>query len=140
MEIITNGQVNRYTTDNVFPFFTIGHFTAGETVKVRIAFPENSTVTFQTPEFFALNLKPTRKPLKGCTNKKFMCKPKEIPLLQIFQQTTIQVSFSPFLMIKGGQRRSIINLSLFEGLKKDLWLLMSLKEKDKLFYISFHMG
>ena len=56
VEIITNGQVNRYTTDNVFPFFTIGHFTAGETVKVRIAFPENSTVTFQNPEFFALNL------------------------------------------------------------------------------------
>ena len=90
--------------------------------------------------FLLWTFRPTRKPLKRYTNKKFMCKPKEIPSLQILQQTTIQVSFLHFLMIKGGQRRWMNNLSLFEELKKDLWLLMSLKEKDRLFYSSFHMG
>ena len=56
VEIIVNDHVNRYSTDNVFPFFTVGNFKSGETVTIRIAFPENSTVTFQAPEFFALDL------------------------------------------------------------------------------------
>ena len=54
VEIITNGQVNRYTTDNVFPFFTIGHFTAGETVKVRIAFPEKFYSNLPNSRIFLL--------------------------------------------------------------------------------------
>jgi len=56
IEIGYNGQTQRYTIDNAFPFFSIGHFDTEETVTIRISFPENSTVSFRTPEFFALDL------------------------------------------------------------------------------------
>ena len=45
-----------YTIDNAFPFFSIGHFDTEETVTIRMSFPENSTVSFDVPEFFALDL------------------------------------------------------------------------------------
>ena len=56
IEISYNGQNQRYTIDNAFPFFSIGHFDTEETVTIRMSFPENSTVSFDTPEFFALDL------------------------------------------------------------------------------------
>ena len=56
IEISYNGQTQRYTIDNAFPFFSIGHFDTEETVTIRLSFPENSTVSFDTPEFFALDL------------------------------------------------------------------------------------
>ena len=56
IEISYNGQTQRYTIDNAFPFFSIGHFDTEETVTIRMSFPENSTVSFDTPEFFALDL------------------------------------------------------------------------------------
>ena len=56
IEISYNGQNQRYTIDNAFPFFSIGHFDTGETATIRMSFPENSTVSFDTPEFFALDL------------------------------------------------------------------------------------
>lgn len=56
IEITYNGQTQRYTIDNAFPFFSIGHFDAEKTITIRMSFPENSTVSFRTPEFFALDL------------------------------------------------------------------------------------
>ena len=51
VEIITNGQVNRYTTDNVFHSSPLVTLQQEKLLRSRIAFPENSTVTFQNPEF-----------------------------------------------------------------------------------------
>ena len=42
----------------IMPFhsFRLAILTQRETVTIRMSFPENSTVSFDTPEFFALDL------------------------------------------------------------------------------------
>ena len=57
----TMDRPNAIPIDNAFPFFSIGHFDTEETVTIRMSFPENSTVSFDTPEFFALDLNNTHK-------------------------------------------------------------------------------
>ena len=55
VDITVNNFTERYTTNNVFPFFNAGYFSQSQTVSIRFTFPDNSTVSFDTPEFFAVN-------------------------------------------------------------------------------------
>ena len=72
IEISYNGQTQRYTIDNAFPFFSIGHFDTEETVTIRMSFPENSTVSFDTPEFLLWILTNTHKLSLAFVSKKLL--------------------------------------------------------------------
>ena len=61
IEISYNGQTQRYTIDNAFPFFSIGHFDTEETVTIRMSFPENSTVSLIHQNFLLWILTNTHK-------------------------------------------------------------------------------
>ena len=56
VDITVNNVTTRYSTNNVFPFFNIGYFNQSQTISVRFTFPQNSTVSFNSPEFFAVNV------------------------------------------------------------------------------------
>lgn len=51
-----NGITNHYKTNNVFPFFNVGNFPQEETITLEVSFPENAQVSFDSPEFYAVNL------------------------------------------------------------------------------------
>ncbi|MGT2907603.1 YfhO family protein [Streptococcus dentiloxodontae] len=50
-----NGISKSHSTDNTFSFFDIGYFENEETVDITFSFPANESVTFDTPNFYALN-------------------------------------------------------------------------------------
>lgn len=56
VDITINGITNHYKTNNVFPFFNIGNYPQETTVTVAVSFPENKQVSYDTPEFYAVNL------------------------------------------------------------------------------------
>lgn len=61
VDITVNNVTTRYSTNNVFPFFNIGYFNQAQTISVRFTFPQNSTVSFNSPEFFAVNIEQYKK-------------------------------------------------------------------------------
>ncbi|MDB8666030.1 YfhO family protein, partial [Streptococcus anginosus] len=52
---VNNNQKMHYGTNNVFPFFNLGYFKQKQTITVKISFPDNSKVSFDSPEFYTLN-------------------------------------------------------------------------------------
>ena len=58
----------------IMPFhsFSIGHFDTEETVTIRMSFPENSTVSFDTPEFLLWILTNTHKLSLAFVSKKLL--------------------------------------------------------------------
>ncbi|KXT74274.1 ABC transporter, permease protein [Streptococcus sp. DD10] len=56
LDITVQGKSYHYKTNNVFPFFNIGYFSTAQTITIEINFPENSEVSYNTPEFYGLNL------------------------------------------------------------------------------------
>ncbi|KXT84918.1 ABC transporter, permease protein [Streptococcus sp. DD11] len=57
IDITVNDLTSRYPTNNVFPFFNVGYFSQEQTIAVRLTFPDNATVSFDEPEFFAVDTK-----------------------------------------------------------------------------------
>lgn len=56
VNITVNNITSRYKTSNVFPFFNVGNFPSETTVTIDVSFPENSQVSYDKPEFYAVNL------------------------------------------------------------------------------------
>lgn len=56
VHITVNNVSNRFTIDNAFAFFNVGHFSEVQEVKVTIFFPQNNQVSFDTPQFYGLDL------------------------------------------------------------------------------------
>lgn len=56
VQIMVDNQVYNYTLDNAFAFFNVGFFTAGQEVTIRLIFPDNDQVSFDVPQFYALDL------------------------------------------------------------------------------------
>ena len=56
VDISINGITHHYKTNNVFPFFNLGNYPQEETVTVEVSFPENQQVSYNVPEFYAVNL------------------------------------------------------------------------------------
>ena len=54
--IRVNDTTNEYTTDNTYSFFDIGAFMNEQTVDISFTFPQNSQISFDHPNFYALNL------------------------------------------------------------------------------------
>lgn len=44
-----------FTTDNAYTFFNIGYFKQAKTINLILAFPQNSSVSFDTPHVYGLN-------------------------------------------------------------------------------------
>ncbi|MEW4354853.1 YfhO family protein [Streptococcus pneumoniae] len=55
VDITVNNQTMHYSLNNVFPFFNIGYFKERTTATIKITFPENESVSFNTPEFYRIN-------------------------------------------------------------------------------------
>lgn len=56
VQITVNGKTTEYTTDNAYSFFDLGYFEEGQTFDITFTFPENSQVSFNQPNFYALDL------------------------------------------------------------------------------------
>lgn len=54
--ITVNDHSIRYKTNNLFAFFNIGNFAEEATITFDVSFPENAQVSYDTPEFYAVNL------------------------------------------------------------------------------------
>jgi putative membrane protein len=52
---VNNNQKMHYGTNNVFPFFNLGYFNQKQTITVKVTFPDNSKVSFDSPEFYTLD-------------------------------------------------------------------------------------
>ena len=52
---VNNNQKMHYGTNNVFPFFNLGYFKQKQIITVKISFPDNSKVSFDSPEFYKLD-------------------------------------------------------------------------------------
>ena len=50
-----NGLTNQYTIDNAFPLFDLCHFKANDIVTVSFNFPQNKQISFDQPQFYALD-------------------------------------------------------------------------------------
>lgn len=55
VDVTVNNLTHRHTTNNVFPFFNVGYFREEQTLSVRLTFPNNSSVSLDQPEFFAVD-------------------------------------------------------------------------------------
>ncbi|GGE23965.1 YfhO family protein [Streptococcus himalayensis] len=55
VDITVNDQTMHYSLNNVFPFFNLGYFKEKTTATIRISFPDNKHVSFNTPEFYRVN-------------------------------------------------------------------------------------
>lgn len=56
VQITVNGKTTEYTTDNAYSFFDLGYFEEGQTLDITFTFPENRQVSFNQPNFYALDL------------------------------------------------------------------------------------
>ena len=56
VQITVNGQTTNYTTDNVYSLFDLGYFYLGQTIDITFHFPENGQVSFDQPNFYALDI------------------------------------------------------------------------------------
>ncbi|UVF02774.1 YfhO family protein [Streptococcus equinus] len=55
VQITVNGKSAEYTTDNAYTFFNLGYFEDSQTLHVTLSFPENNQVSFNQPNFYALD-------------------------------------------------------------------------------------
>ncbi|SFC29266.1 YfhO family protein [Streptococcus equinus] len=55
VQITVNGKLAEYTTDNAYTFFDLGYFENSQTLHVTLSFPENNQVSFNQPNFYALD-------------------------------------------------------------------------------------
>lgn len=55
VQITVNGKMVEYTTDNAYTFFDLGYFEDSQTLHVTLSFPENNQVSFNQPNFYALD-------------------------------------------------------------------------------------
>ncbi|SDW78741.1 YfhO family protein [Streptococcus equinus] len=55
VQITVNGKSAEYTTDNAYTFFDLGYFEDSQTLHVTLSFPENNQVSFNQPNFYALD-------------------------------------------------------------------------------------
>lgn len=56
VQITVNGKTTEYTTDDAYTFFDLGYFEEGQTLDITFTFPENNQVSFNQPNFYALDL------------------------------------------------------------------------------------
>lgn len=56
VQITVNGKSTEYTTDNAYTFFDLGYFKDPQTLQISFIFPENTQVSFNQPNFYALDL------------------------------------------------------------------------------------
>ncbi|MEQ9764874.1 YfhO family protein [Streptococcus sp. ZJ151] len=67
---VSHGKVSQtFTTDNAYSFFNIGYFEKPQTIIVTLAFPNNATVSFDSPNFYGLNTLSYRKAIKTIRNQ-----------------------------------------------------------------------
>lgn len=76
VQITINGQTKIYTTDNAYSFFDLGYFNAGQTVEVTFSFPEQNQVSFNSPNFYALNISSYQKAMSLINSKQVSVKTK----------------------------------------------------------------
>ncbi|WP_286783644.1 YfhO family protein [Streptococcus sp. UBA4344] len=56
VQITVNGRTVDYTTDNAYTFFDLGYFEDSQVLRVTLTFPENNQVSFNQPNFYALDI------------------------------------------------------------------------------------
>lgn len=56
VQINIDGRDYQYTTSNAYSFFNLGHYQVAGTRRITFSFPNNEKVTFNPPNFYALNL------------------------------------------------------------------------------------
>ena len=57
VDIIVNGEKKSFTTDNAFTFFNLGYTEHKQTFDIKIEFPGNAQVSFESPTFYRLDTK-----------------------------------------------------------------------------------
>lgn len=56
VQVTVGEETLLYTTDNVFNFFNGGYFDKGGTIDIRLTFPDNTEVSFDNPNFYAIDV------------------------------------------------------------------------------------
>ena len=69
IQITVSGRTSLYTTDNAYSFFDIGYFKAGQTIDITFVFPENSQVSFNSPNFYELNIESFQKAAEALSSQ-----------------------------------------------------------------------
>lgn len=69
VQVTVNGVTSQYTTDDAYSLFDIGTFSKGEPVMVTFTFPENNQVSFNSPNFYNLNLENYQKAMNIINSK-----------------------------------------------------------------------
>ena len=59
-----------FTTDNAYTFFNIGYFEKSQTATITLTFPANSTVSFDSPNFYGLDTLSYQKAIKSLKQQK----------------------------------------------------------------------
>ncbi|WP_438831713.1 YfhO family protein [Streptococcus pluranimalium] len=59
-----------FTTDNAYAFFNIGYFEKSQTATITLTFPANSTVSFDSPNFYGLDTLSYQKAIKSLKQQK----------------------------------------------------------------------
>ena len=70
VQITVNGKTVEYTTDNAYTFFDLGYFEDSQTLRVTLSFPENNQVSFNQPNFYALDTTSYQKALETINHQK----------------------------------------------------------------------
>ena len=70
VQITVNGKTAEYTTDNAYTFFDLGYFEDSQTLHVTLSFPENNQVSFNQPNFYALDTTSYQKAMKIINRQK----------------------------------------------------------------------
>lgn len=56
IQITVNDVTNNFGIDNSFSFFNVGYFMQDTDTTITISFPDNAQVSFDTPQFYSLDL------------------------------------------------------------------------------------
>ncbi|QGZ28109.1 YfhO family protein [Streptococcus ruminicola] len=70
VQITVNGKTAEYTTDNAYTFFDLGYFEDSQTLHVTLSFPENNQVSFNQPNFYALDTTSYQKAMEIINHQK----------------------------------------------------------------------
>lgn len=70
VQITVNGKTVEYTTDNAYTFFDLGYFEDSQTLHVTLSFPENNQVSFNQPNFYALDTTSYQKAMETINHQK----------------------------------------------------------------------
>jgi uncharacterized membrane protein YfhO len=70
VQITVNGKTAEYTTDNAYTFFDLGYFENSQTLHVTLSFPENNQVSFNQPNFYALDTTSYQKAMEIINHQK----------------------------------------------------------------------